>query len=341
MEEINQTAENSPKKLKVWIWIVVLVILIIGGYFVYIKYFSSEEAVISDKKTTSNENSNSAKSSAKEEWAINSMIVKENKTSTDTHKLSDGTYRMYYMDQGEIYYAESTDGVIFGTGKKTGIKEVSGKMISNPAVLEVSASNWIMIYEMAPLRQPGSQAGPPSAASQRDLFLAKSQDGKSFIPVGNAINSSKEDNYFASVPDLIMTPDGKIRMYYVSGGQAIGSATSTDNGVTWIKESGYRLENQAVDPDVLFKDGKWVMYYSVLDPSKNALYKANSDDGLVWKNQTKILSPTVNGAIVDPDVFETTADNYVMFFGQSSAGGSTNGETINLYRATFNGQIFN
>ena len=91
-----------------------------------------------------------------------------------------------------------------------------------------------------------------------------STDGKSFEAGSIAIDSAKEDNYFASVPDLIKTPDGKIRMYYVSGGQAIGSALSVDNGKTWIRESGYRLEDSAVDPDVSYKDGRWVMYYSVL-----------------------------------------------------------------------------
>ena len=324
----------EPRHNLAWLWIGLSILIVVAiSYFVYVGYFSAK---------TSNDQTDEkvAEVAVAEEWKLGSTIVKAEATSTDTHKISDTLYRRYYMVDGGIFYDESTDGLTF-TGKfPTGVVEEKGKMISNPAVLEATQGNWIMIYEMAPIRTPGSNSGKPGTSNQRDLYLAKSKDGKSFIAAGNAIDSAKADNYFASVPDLIKTPDGKIRMYYVSGGNAIGSALSSDNGVTWVREAGYRLENSAVDPDVIYKDGKWVMYYSLLEPTKNAMYKATSTDGLKWSNEKLLFNATTGGAIVDPDVFETSAEIFVMFFGQSSGGGSTGKEMINLYKGTFTGDIF-
>lgn len=332
--------KEAPKKSKVWLCIIIIIILAlisVGAYFFWSKNKSLNGIAGKLENVTTGETGTN-----KEEWAIGSEIFKTETTSSDTHKLSDGTYRMYYMGQGGIYYADSADCLTFGTGKATGVKEESGKMISNPAVLEVSDGNWIMIYEMAPLRQPGQQQGnaTPGAINQRNLYLATSADGKSFTASGLAIDSAKEDRYFASVPDLVITPENKIRMYYVSQGDAIGSAISSDNGKTWTREEGFRLRDMAVDPDVLYKDGKWVMYYSVLDPAKNAIYKATSTDGLTWGNGIKLFAATTSGAVVDPDVVEVTSTDYIMFLGQSTSGGSTGGEQINLYRAELKQSIF-
>ncbi len=342
MSEDNQSfypLANKPGG-KSWLWILLIIIVGLGGYFGY-KYFIMNQT----EENTSTTQITKQPTPTKEEWTIGQDIVKTNTTSTDTHKISESLYRMYYMDKGEIMYAESNDLRIFEPGKLTGVKEDKGKMISNPAVLKITDTNWIMIYEQQPARAPGQNTKtPPGPNTQRNLYLATSTNGTSFKKVGVAIDSSKEDQYFASVPDLILLPDGKIRMYYVSGGSAIGSTTSADNGKTWTRDSGYRLENQAVDPDVSYKDEngqtKWVMYYSNLDPATNAIYKTTSTDGLTWIDQKKILSATTRGAIIDPDVVEVAPANYVMFLGQSTSGGSTAGEEINLYRAELHQSTF-
>jgi len=338
MDETGNLSNNAPSGGKNWHWIVIIIILVLVGAGVW--YFWDQNKTDDVVTRTTEDKTTTETATVKEDWAVGTEILKSNTTSSDTHKLADGTYRMYFMGQGGILYANSTDGKTFGTGTATGVKEVSGKMISNPAVLEGATGSWVMIYEMAPTRQPGAQQGPPGVSNQRNLYLATSTDGKTFTASGIAIDSAKDDGYFASVPDLIKTPDGKIRMYYVSGGQAIGSALSADNGKTWTREAGYRLEDSAVDPDVCYKDGEWVMYYSVLDPAKNALYKATSTDGLKWENETKLFAATTGGAIVDPDVVEITPTNYIMFLGQSTSGGSTGGEQINLYSAELKQSIF-
>lgn len=333
----NEISPNPPASGKKWLWVIVIIIIVLIGCGIYYGQWkiSQDPGVVPTKTTngTSEEN-------VKENWVIGSQILKSDTTSSDTHKLADGTYRMYTMGQGGIVYADSTDAKTFGTGNPTGVREDAGKMISNPAVLEISSDNWIMIYEQAPTRTPGQQPGPPGPSTQRNLYLATSTDGKVFTPAGLAVDSSTDDSYFASVPDLVKISDSKIRMYYVCRGDSICSRVSEDNGKTWVKETGFRLSDQSVDPDVSYKDGKWVMYYSILDPQRNGIYKATSSDGLTWSNETKLFAATTSGAVVDPDLVEISPTSYIMFLGQSTSGGSTGGEQINLYRAELNKTIF-
>lgn len=335
-EDIQQ--ENAPKSKSLWWILIVGLIIIIGlaGYFFWPKDSEPKDNTTDTSKTSTAE--------LDETWVISPQIQQANTTSTDTHKLADGTYRMYYMGQGDILYADSTDAKTFSKAVATGIKQDAGKMISNPAVIEVSTGNWIMIYEQAPMKTPGQQNTPSGPSNQRNLYLSTSVDGKSFKAAGLAIDSSKEDNYFASVPDLVKTADGKIRMYYVSRGDSIGSALSSDGGKTWVRESGFRLTNMAVDPDASCKittsSTSCVMYYTILDPQRNGIYKATSTDGLKWTELGKVFSATTSGAVVDADVVEGPSGNYVMFLGQTENGDSTGGETLNLYRAELNKSIY-
>lgn len=258
---------------------------------------------------------------------------------------------MYFQKDGKVVYADSKDATTFGTPISTGIGEVaqgdfpSGKFISNPAVLKIADSNWIMVYEEStgPLSQTMSQQqDPPGPKNQRNLLLATSTDGKSFKDAGIAIDSSKDDDFFASVPDLVKTPDGKIRMYYVCGGTKVCSAASLD-GKTWVKEAGARAEDKAVDPDVLLKGSQWVMYFSTLTGDNNRFYKAVSSDGLKWTKESEVLKPdSPNAAIVDPDVVEISPGKWRMFFGEMANGeGQMGGQAqINLYWADFSGDIF-
>jgi len=335
--------QNEPKKSYAWVWVIIIAVILIGGYFIYQNNFAKKE---SPKETTSETNSTPRETKTlAESWQRNSEIVFDNITSTDTHKISDNLFRMYMNKEGNIVYTESTDGKTWGSTQSTGISEDAGKFISNPAVLKVADGNWIMLYEQQPQQKKGQTPGPSSAVNQRNLYLATSLDGKTFAKAGISIDSSVADNYFASVPDLILLPDGKIRVYYVCGGESICSQVSADNGKTWAKESGVRLAEMAVDPDVKTKTEngktKWIMYYSILDPQKNGLYKAVSSDGLAWtKLDGQVVEKTGNNAIVDPDVVEISPNNFVMYFGESSGASSVGGDQINLYGAIYNGDIF-
>lgn len=323
--------ENRPKSYW-WVWLLVFLVLAfaVGVYFFYVK------------KTSESVDTNTSKTA--ETWLKSDKVVFDKLTSVDTHKLDDGTYRMYAMVDGKIMYSNSKDLETFDTPLQTGITEDEGMMISNPAVLEIKDGEWIMLYEQKAATKGQDNQGPPSSQSQRNLYLATSQDGKTFTKSSLAVDSAKEDNYFASVPDLVKLTDGnlgKIRMYYVCGGEAICSRISEDNGKTWTKEEGIRLGDQAVDPDVIYSNGKWIMYYSILDPKLNGIYKATSKDGLTWtKSDGQVITKLSAKAFVDPDVVEISPGNYKMFFGKSSGDSSTGGEQIDLYSATYKGSIF-
>lgn len=330
--------QEKPKSFW-WVWVLLGIAIIAAAIYVVI-FFTNSDTEKGNEIATKTDLS---KSEFQEEWQIEPTVVMENTTSSDTHYLGENSYRMYFIDSGEIKYAESSDCKTFNTPKTTGIDEPPGKMISNPAVLEISATEWIMIYEQAPAKKPSSGKTPPGPATQRDLYFATSTDGKTFTKVGIAIDSSKEDEYFASVPDLVLLPDSSIRMYYVSGGDKIAATTSINGGKSWNRE-GIILSGMAVDPDVSYQkndDGEqWVMYYSNLDPSSNAIYKSTSSDGIEWSQGIKLFTSTTNGAVVDPDVVYINDNEYVMFIGQSESGGSTAGEAINLYRATLSQSIY-
>jgi len=321
------------------VWIVILVVIIVATLALLVLQYK--------QKSSNNIKTTSIQKQSAETWEREASIVFNNMTSTDTHKISDNLYRMYAQKDGKIMYSESTDGKSWGNFTSTGIGEDTNMMISNPAALKLTNDNWVLVYEQSPLKKPGqNNKNEPGPENQRNLYLATSVDGKSFVKAGLAIDSSKNDNYFASVPDLVLMPDNRIRLYYVCRGDSICSQTSSDNGLSWAKESGYRLTDVAVDPDVLIRtennQTKWVMYYTILDPQKNGLYKAISDDGLTWTKLDGVVvqKSNANGAIVDADVFETTDDNYLMNFGESQSGDSTGGEQINLYRANYRGEIF-
>jgi len=281
-----------------------------------------------------------------EAWVKNPNKLFENVTSTDTLKLEDGTFRMFFQKDGKIVYADSKDATSFSEPVLTGIDENPGKFNSNPTVLKIKEGDWIMIYEEQPQLAPGAEKGP-GPGSQRNLLVATSSDGKSFSKAGMAIDSAKDDKYFASVPKLIQLPDSKIRMYYVSEGDKIASAVSLD-GKTWTREKGFRLEDSAVDPDPILKvccGGRenWVMYFATLEGSNNKFYKATSKDGTNWEKDEIVLRPNKeNGAIVDPDVVEISAGKWRMFFGEMADGSGQMGGSaqIDLYYADFEGDIF-
>ncbi len=325
----------------IYIVLIILIILIVGGLVWYFGFY---------QKSASTLVASASPSAQTEIWTKNKTMLFGNVTSTDTHKLDDGTpaspaggFRMYLQNYGKIMYLESPDAANFGEPMETGIIEQSGKMISNPAVIKVADGDWIMLYEEQLVKQPGKKQGPPGPESQRNLMLATSTDGKTFTKAGIAIDSSKDDNYFASVPDLVKIPGtSKIRMYYVCGGEATCSAIS-DDGKTWTKESGIRMGDKAVDPDVLIENGRWVMYFSTLTGDNNRFYKATSNDGLKWEKGQEVLKPeSEQGAIVDPDVVEIAPGKWRMFFGEMPEGEPQmeGPGQINLYWADFEGGIF-
>jgi len=325
---------------KIWMMVIILTIILflaIGLTIGLLKYRSKISIQTSPSPSAS---------AKKEVWTKNSAVLFQNVTSTDTLKMDDDTFRMFFQKNGKIVYADSKDATTFSDPASTGIDENPGKFNSNPTVFKIKDNDWIMIYEEQPQLPKGAEKGP-GPGTQRNLLLATSEDGKNFAKAGVAVDSAKEDRYFASVPKLVKLPGSKIRMYYVSEGDKIASAIS-DDGKTWTREKGFRLEDLAVDPDPILKvccggTQNWVMYFATLEGSNNKFYKATSRDGINWqKGEIVLRSNSEKGAIVDPDVVEVSPGKWRMFFGEMADGSGQMGRSaqIDLYYADFEGDIF-
>lgn len=137
------------------------------------------------------------------------------------------------------------------------------------------------------------------------------------------------------VPDAVVTPDGKVRVYLVvtttmsnSCPEKVRSYISND-GINFTVESGFRLEGGFVDTEILrAKTGDWLMIMSTGPGCGNGmqqLFVSSSADGLAWAtpqavtlNDKRRLDPT--GYEVSPNVFRiyyaynesTTGENYIL-----------------------------
>ena len=120
----------------------------------------------------------------------------------------------------------------------------------------------------------------------------------------------KGDYQAWGVPDAVLLPDGRVRIYWVDepvgmAGERIVSATSeTTKGVSFVKDSGYRFENGYVDLEVLkAEEGDWKAIFS-FSPEKlpqipQSLFYGTSTDGLSWEFSGIPISP-LDMSYLDP-----------------------------------------
>ena len=148
----------------------------------------------------------------------------------------------------------------------------------------------------------------------------------------NVAGSSVSQNEKAwGVPDSVVLPDGRVRVYWVLSDQSIGkaglpetivSATSTDSTATsFVRDPGTRLTGGYVDSDILrANDGDWVMMVST-GPGGGTqfLYMATSKDGLNWDlNPTAISSN--NESALDPTGYEIGTNTWRIYYVSSEPG---------------------
>lgn len=136
-----------------------------------------------------------------------------------------------------------------------------------------------------------------------------SEDGLTFsdkVPLGFI----KGDYQAWGVPDAVLLPDGRVRIYWVDepvgmAGERIVSATSeTTKGVSFVKDSGYRFENGYVDLEVLkAEEGDWKAIFSFspekLPQTPQSLFYGTSTDGLSWEFSGIPISP-LDMSYLDP-----------------------------------------
>jgi predicted GH43/DUF377 family glycosyl hydrolase len=234
-------------------------------------------------------------------------------------KLGDGRFRMYYCGMGGILSALSSDGLNFvkepGIRINPGLSGSDELVVCDPTVVSLPDGKFRMYYK------GGTGGGGPGQSVQK-IFSAISTDGLTFQKEGLVIDSIQEDNGFASVPEAIRLPDGRIRIYFVSDGSYVGhgtvSAISAD-GRTFSRETTKVVA--FVDPSITtLPDGRYMLIAAAIpklpkgiQPAAPAgIYGLTSEDGITFGPAQKILS---DGQIwIDPTVVSMGNNIYRVYY---------------------------
>jgi hypothetical protein len=141
------------------------------------------------------------------------------------------------------------------------------------------------------------------------------------------------------VPDAVVTPDGKVRVYLVvsptltnSCPEKVRSYISND-GINFTVESGYRLEGGFVDTEILrAKTGDWLMIMSTGPGCGNGmqqLFVSSSADGLTWSTPQAVTKS--DNRRLDPTGYEASPNVFRIYYAFNA---SRTGETYTLKRGT-------
>lgn len=259
------------------------------------------------------------------DWTKEEGIRVSDGVSSCTLLLENGAYRMYYTGMGGILSAYSEDGITWTKESWARVKPPGG----NPAIIKLDNGNYRMIYDEREGEPPNATVWFVSAISTDGLTWTKEQ--------GTRLGGGGAPDYGTiSVPDIIELPDGRYRMYYVGdmfnkgpeeNQNTIRCAVSSDNGLTWKRETISGISAQSMDPDVIvLPDGTYRMFYTASPPGKYPgnlhVYSATSSDGLTWTKEEGVrLAPggTYDKALcMDPDVIKLPDGTYRMYYsGQS------------------------
>jgi hypothetical protein len=167
-----------------------------------------------------------------------------------------------------------------------------------------------------------------SDADSKNVLSATSTDALHWKPesgVRIALGSSRA----AGVPDAIVLPDGRVRIYFVQNGttgEVIDSATSTD-GLHFTADPGHRLTGGFVDPSVVqLHDGSWLMAVSRTPSEQQRLFLAHSSDGLRWSAETApVLKPEGGAEAFDPTLLPLDNGSVRVYYTHAAAGAQMSG----------------
>ena len=231
------------------------------------------------------------------------------------HGLKDGKVRLYYCNSNGILSAISQDGLTFV--KESGIRISPGTgfefQVCDPTIIDLPDGKMRMYYKGADSQNPGP------GQSIHKIYSAISSDGLAFQKEGLRIDSETSgDNGWASVPDAIILPDSRVRIYYVtaSGMQhGIGSAISSD-GLNFVTEPGIRVPN-LVDPAMVRIADKYVLFVASIDQRfakvPTGIYYVESSDGFDFGEPIAVFQ---EDNVYDPSVLKIDENTIRVFYGK-------------------------
>ena len=178
-----------------------------------------------------------------------------------------------------------------------------------------------------------------SVSSAACLTTACTAVGTSTIAAAELVVSQNMKAW--GVPDAVLTPDGKVRLYVVESPvdgrctEKLASYISTD-GISFTKEAGWRLENGiSVDPEILrAKTGEWLMVLADgpgCSDGVQKLYMTTSNDGLTWATPQKITGSDLSR--LDPTGYEVSTNVFRIYYATAVAG-ALGDKTYTIKRGT-------
>lgn len=187
-----------------------------------------------------------------------------------------------------------------------------------PGLLKTHAMTLPWFSKTARLVSATQLQPPPGGQGPfyHQIYSASSADGLTFTHDNRLLLDH------ASVPAAIVTPEGKIRIYYVDATQqpeTTNCAESSDGGLTFnvlgCTISGLSAD-KALDPSIVqLPDGRYRLYYfGSAHPGQppgalHTIYSAISRDGVHFTEEGAVFSYP---GLVDPDVF-WTGQEWLMF----------------------------
>ncbi len=231
------------------------------------------------------------------------------------HLLKNGKVRLYYCNSKGILSAISDDGLTFE--KEQGVRIAPGtgfeSIVCDPTIVNLPDGRMRMYYKGA-----NSQAGGPGQSIHK-IYSAVSSDGLTFQKEGLRIDSETSgDKGWASVPDAITLPDGRVRIYYVTAAEmqhGIGSSISSD-GLNFVKEPGLRVEN-LVDPALVKVGDRYLLFAASIDERfarvPKGIYYLESSDGLDFGEPIAVFQ---GNNVYDPSVLKIDENTIRVFYGK-------------------------
>lgn len=252
-------------------------------------------------------------------WTVDSGIRLQDAAVPNIVRLEDGRFRLYYGGPGGILSAISQDGLTFT--KEAGVRVAAGSagsaemVVSDPTLVKLKDGRVRMYYK-------GATGGGGPGQAAHSIFSAISADGLRFEKEGIRIDSHKTpDGGWASVPEAVLLPDGKVRIYYVSDGADVGHGV-----VSAISEDGLDFTREGpvlpgfVDPAVIRLAGGEYLILAVAFPMSSkgkltdaqpGIYSFTSKDGVSFTNRQSVLPGENN---IDPAIVEVASGTYRVYY---------------------------
>lgn len=250
-------------------------------------------------------------------WHKESGVRIRGGVSTSVIRLSDGRYRIFYPDRGEIASFVSSDGLTFT--KEFGMRVSRGGPISYDARV---AGNPDIVLEDGYYRMYYTGIGNDDKLR---ILSAVSKDGFNFTKEeGARIDYAANYRQLADVCSVVKISNNNYKMYFVydwHGDNSLKGATSSD-GLNWTVQTLSGFTRNCMDPEVLLdKDGTLIMFFAgpatTIGPEPMYIYKAISTDGSKWDVVGKAIIPekSEEGIIVgDPDIIQLPDGTYRMYY---------------------------